>query len=115
MKVVLHPETNRKQNTNKSCYFYRYNGTEFVEVYEIKSLNYTSNDDSSNRFGFTSAILDDVVVVSDLTKKKIHSASLVKNDKNIASQMGINLDLRPQNLNFDIYYELTKKYELLGS
>ena len=40
---------------------------------------------------------------------------LFKNDKNIASQMGINLDLRPQNLNFDIYYELTKKYELLGS
>ncbi len=40
---------------------------------------------------------------------------LFKNDKNIASQMGINLDLRPQNLNFDIYYELTKKYELLRS
>ena len=40
---------------------------------------------------------------------------LFKNDKNIASQMGINLNLRPQNLNFDIYYELTEKYELLGS
>ena len=40
---------------------------------------------------------------------------LFKNDKDIASQMGINLNLRPQNLNFDIYYELTKKYEYLRS
>ena len=36
---------------------------------------------------------------------------LFKNDGNIASQMGINLNLRPQNLDFDTYYELTKQYE----
>tara|TARA_Y100000816_G_C25784759_1_gene411409 strand:- start:219 stop:614 length:396 start_codon:yes stop_codon:yes gene_type:complete len=35
------------------------------------------------------------------------------NDENIASQIGINLNSRPQNLNFDIYYELTRKYENL--
>ncbi len=40
---------------------------------------------------------------------------LFNNDENIASQMGIDLNLRPQNLNFDTYYELTKKYEHLRS
>ena len=37
--------------------------------------------------------------------------NLFKNNENIASQMGINLNLRPQNLDFDTYYELTKQYE----
>ena len=36
---------------------------------------------------------------------------LFKNNENIASQMGINLNLRPQNLDFETYYELTKQYE----
>ena len=36
---------------------------------------------------------------------------LFNNNGNIASQMGINLNLRPQNLDFDTYYELTKQYE----
>ena len=36
---------------------------------------------------------------------------LFNNNENIASQMGINLNLRPQNLDFDTYYELTKQYE----
>ena len=40
---------------------------------------------------------------------------LFTNNKDIASQMGINLNLRPQNLNLDTYYELTKKYEYLRS
>ena len=40
---------------------------------------------------------------------------LFKNNKDIALQMGIDLNLRPQNLNFDVYYELTKKYESLRS
>ncbi len=40
---------------------------------------------------------------------------LFKNNEKIASQMGIDLALRPQNLNFDTYYELTKKYENLRS
>ncbi len=35
------------------------------------------------------------------------------NNENIAFQMGIDLNLRPQNLNFETYYELTKKYEYL--
>ncbi len=38
---------------------------------------------------------------------------LFDNNENIAVQMGIDLNLRPQNLNFDTYYELTKKYECL--
>ena len=38
---------------------------------------------------------------------------LFNNNENIAFQMGIDLNLRPQNLNFDTYYELTKKYEYL--
>ena len=38
---------------------------------------------------------------------------LFDNNQNIAFQMGIDLNLRPQNLNFDTYYELTKKYECL--
>ena len=37
------------------------------------------------------------------------------NKEIIAFQMGIDLNLRPQNLNFDTYYELTKKYESLRS
>ena len=36
---------------------------------------------------------------------------LFNNNGNIASQIGINLNLRPQNLDFDTYYELTKQYE----
>ena len=40
---------------------------------------------------------------------------LFKDNENIAHKMGIDLDLRPQNLNFDTYYELTKKYENLRS
>tara|TARA_B100001057_G_scaffold491452_1_gene581725 strand:- start:869 stop:1651 length:783 start_codon:yes stop_codon:yes gene_type:complete len=38
---------------------------------------------------------------------------LFDNNENIAFQMGLDLNLRPQNLNFDTYYELTKKYEYL--
>ena len=38
---------------------------------------------------------------------------LFDNNENIAFQMGIDLNSRPQNLNFDTYYELTKKYEYL--
>ena len=36
---------------------------------------------------------------------------LFNSNRNIAAQMGINLNLRPQNLDFDTYYELTKQYE----
>ena len=44
-----------------------------------------------------------------MIKKPYHH--LFNNNENIAAQMGINLNLRPQNLNFETYYELTKKYE----
>ena len=37
---------------------------------------------------------------------------LFNNNENIASQMGIKLNLRPQNLDFETYYELTKQYEV---
>tara|TARA_B100000674_G_scaffold284803_1_gene235577 strand:+ start:1 stop:789 length:789 start_codon:yes stop_codon:yes gene_type:complete len=40
---------------------------------------------------------------------------LFNNNENIASELGIDLSLRPQNLDFNTYYELTKKYEFLRS
>ena len=40
---------------------------------------------------------------------------LFNNNKNIASELGIDLSLRPQNLDFETYYELTKRYEFLRS
>ena len=40
---------------------------------------------------------------------------LFNNNKNIASELGIDLNLRPQNLDFETYYELTKRYEFLRS
>ena len=40
---------------------------------------------------------------------------LFNSRENIASELGINLNLRPQNLDFNTYYELTKKYEFLRS
>ena len=40
---------------------------------------------------------------------------LFNNNENIAYQMGIDLNLRPQNLDFETYYELTKHYEFLRS
>ena len=38
---------------------------------------------------------------------------LFRDNENIASELGINLNLRPQNLDFNTYYELTKRYEFL--
>ena len=38
---------------------------------------------------------------------------LFNNNENIASELGIDLNLRPQNLDFTTYYELTKRYEFL--
>ncbi|MFL2897205.1 MAG: 16S rRNA (adenine(1518)-N(6)/adenine(1519)-N(6))-dimethyltransferase RsmA [Candidatus Pelagibacter sp.] len=40
---------------------------------------------------------------------------LFNDNENIASKMGIDLNLRPQNLNLETYYELTEKYENLRS
>ena len=38
---------------------------------------------------------------------------LFNKDNSIASKIGIKLNLRPQNLNFKTYFELTKEYESL--
>ena len=38
---------------------------------------------------------------------------LFNNNKNIASELGIDLSLRPQNLDFETYYKLTEEYEKL--
>ena len=38
---------------------------------------------------------------------------LFKDNTNILNNLKIDLNLRPQNLNHDIYYELTKEYEKL--
>ena len=40
---------------------------------------------------------------------------LFNEDDSIASKIGIELNLRPQNLNFENYFELTKEYESLRS
>ena len=40
---------------------------------------------------------------------------LFNNDNTIASKVGIDLNLRPQNLNFETYFKLTKEYEDLRS
>ena len=48
-------------------------------------------------------------------RKKIKAPflQLFDKDKNLASKLGINLDLRPQNLDFNTYFEITKEYENL--
>ena len=38
---------------------------------------------------------------------------LFKCNKNLALEMGLDLKMRPQNLDFDTYFNLTKKYESL--
>ncbi len=40
-------------------------------------------------------------------------SQLFINDTKIANKLGINLNLRPQNLNFETYYKLTEEYEKL--
>jgi 16S rRNA (adenine1518-N6/adenine1519-N6)-dimethyltransferase len=40
---------------------------------------------------------------------------LFNGDKKILDKLKIDLNLRPQNLNFDTYYKLTSEYEKLGS
>jgi len=44
--------------------------------------------------------------------KKPYYQLFPKNDF-IASKLGLNLNLRPQNLNFDLYYRLAEEYEKL--
>ena len=40
---------------------------------------------------------------------------LFNGDQKVIDKLNINLNLRPQNLDFDTYYELTREYESLGS
>ena len=46
--------------------------------------------------------------------KKPFNELFFGNDK-ILSKLNINLNLRPQNLNFETYYKLTEEYEKLKS
>ena len=48
-------------------------------------------------------------------RKKIKAPflHLFNKDINLAKKLGIDLDLRPQNLDFDTYFNLTKEYENL--
>lgn len=48
-------------------------------------------------------------------RKKIRKSIyyIFKNNKNIISQLNLNLDLRPQNLDSEVYYSLAAKYEKL--
>ena len=39
---------------------------------------------------------------------------IFKGNRNISDRLKINLNLRPQNLNFETYYELTSEYENLS-
>ena len=49
-------------------------------------------------------------------RKKIKTTflKLFNKDKHLATKLGIDLNLRPQNLDFDTYFELTKEYENLS-
>ena len=38
---------------------------------------------------------------------------LFKNDKTIADELNLNLNLRPEELNFEMFYKITMKYEKL--
>ena len=40
---------------------------------------------------------------------------LFNGDQKVIDKLKINLNLRPQNLDFDTYYELTREYESLRS
>ena len=40
---------------------------------------------------------------------------LFNGDQKVIDKLKINLNLRPQNLDFNTYYELTREYESLGS
>ena len=40
---------------------------------------------------------------------------LFNGDLKVIDKLKINLNLRPQNLDFDTYYKLTREYESLGS
>ena len=40
---------------------------------------------------------------------------IFNNDKNLALKLGLDLKLRPQNLDFSTYLKITKEYESLRS
>ena len=51
-------------------------------------------------------------------RKKIRSSFkkiFHKNYENISTKLNIDLNLRPQNLDYDTYYTITKEYENLRS
>mgnify|MGYP005763944035 FL=1 len=40
---------------------------------------------------------------------------IFNNNQDIIKKLSLNLDSRPQNLDFETYYNLTKEYEILKS
>ena len=42
-------------------------------------------------------------------------SQLFNGNLEVAKKLGIDLNLRPQNLDFNIFYELSKEHELLGN
>ncbi len=62
--------------------------------------------------------LEKVTRVFFMHRRKMIKKPFLKmfnDDKNLASKLGINLELRPQNLDFSTYLNLTKEYESLRS
>ena len=45
----------------------------------------------------------------------VFSTSIDSNNNEVSNKLSLNLNLRPQNLDFDTYYKLTIEYEKLRS
>ncbi len=62
--------------------------------------------------------LEKVTRVFFMHRRKMIKKPFLKmfnNDKNLASKLGLDLELRPQNLDFSTYFNITKEYESLRS
>ena len=76
-------------NHSNDTFIYKYNGVEFVQVHEIKKQGYTVDPSlTTNNFGFTSQILNDVIIVTDYSSSgnnnsNIYSSQLVKSDNKL--------------------------------
>ena len=75
-------------NSNKESAIYKYNGIDWVEINKLKKLGYNlDNSNTGNDFGFSCAITNNTVVVSEpyanTNKGIIHSAILTLADRKI--------------------------------
>jgi len=62
--------------------------------------------------------LEEITRIFFMHRRKMIKKPFLKifnGNKNLALEMGLDLKLRPQNLDFDTYFNLTKKYEFLKS